>query len=272
MNGVIYKITSPSGRVYIGQTKDYKKRVEAYRHLRCKSQTKLYNSLKKYGFYNHSFDILEHVGDECSLLEKEKNYIKTLNCINSGLNIALGGNRSPNAGKHLSDEHKRKISESNKGKIISNKQRERHRLAMTGRISPRKGIQLSLEQKRIFKEKINANRIKYTPHNKGIAMSQETKNRISKTKKGVSVMGNYGKTEEHKRKISNSLIGNVPWNKGKTGVQKAHNRCMVIRSDGEVFHSMQAAAKVLGYRSHVTILNSIKNDKEIKGYKFKKES
>jgi hypothetical protein len=47
---------------------------------------------------------------------------------------------------------------------------------------------------------------------------------------------------------------------------------MVIRSDGEVFHSMQAAAKVLGYRSHVTILNSIKNDKEIKGYKFKKES
>jgi predicted acyltransferase (DUF342 family) len=46
----IYKIISPSGKIYIGQTSNWIKRVKKYSRVDCKGQVKLYNSLKKYGF------------------------------------------------------------------------------------------------------------------------------------------------------------------------------------------------------------------------------
>ena len=46
----IYKIVSPSEKIYIGQSINIEKRWEKnYKTLKCKTQTKLYNSLKKYG-------------------------------------------------------------------------------------------------------------------------------------------------------------------------------------------------------------------------------
>lgn len=55
----IYKITSPVGKVYIGQSKDFEKRFSDYRRGRCPQQRKLFNSLYKYGFINHTIDIIE---------------------------------------------------------------------------------------------------------------------------------------------------------------------------------------------------------------------
>ena len=46
----IYKITSPTGRIYIGQSIDIEKRIIKYQNIKCKSQRLLYNSLFKYGF------------------------------------------------------------------------------------------------------------------------------------------------------------------------------------------------------------------------------
>ena len=40
----IYKITSPSNKIYIGQTTNYKKRLGDYYNLNCINQIKLYNS------------------------------------------------------------------------------------------------------------------------------------------------------------------------------------------------------------------------------------
>ena len=57
----IYKITNPKGKVYVGQTTNYRKRLNHYRILHCKRQQKLYNSLHKYGFNNHVFEIIEEV-------------------------------------------------------------------------------------------------------------------------------------------------------------------------------------------------------------------
>lgn len=60
----IYKITSPSGRVYIGQSWDIKKRWRDYGWNRCTKQIKLYNSFLKYGVQNHKFQvIIELLGD-----------------------------------------------------------------------------------------------------------------------------------------------------------------------------------------------------------------
>ena len=56
---LIYKITSPTNKVYIGQTKDWIRRKDEYKHLKCVGQTKLYNSLVKYGFNKHNTEIAE---------------------------------------------------------------------------------------------------------------------------------------------------------------------------------------------------------------------
>ena len=45
----IYKITSPNNKVYIGQSVDIEKRLKRYKNLNCKKQSKIYNSLNKYG-------------------------------------------------------------------------------------------------------------------------------------------------------------------------------------------------------------------------------
>jgi group I intron endonuclease len=55
----IYKITSPSGKVYIGQSKALEKRKAEYIRLECKGQPRLYNSIIKYGFTAHTYEIVE---------------------------------------------------------------------------------------------------------------------------------------------------------------------------------------------------------------------
>ena len=55
----IYLIINPVGKVYIGQSENIYYRWKNYYKLSCKKQTKLYNSLKKYGSKNHKYEILE---------------------------------------------------------------------------------------------------------------------------------------------------------------------------------------------------------------------
>ena len=53
----IYKIINPKGKVYIGQSWDIVDRRKRYNRLACKKQVKLYNSIKKYGWNNHIFEV-----------------------------------------------------------------------------------------------------------------------------------------------------------------------------------------------------------------------
>lgn len=55
----IYKITNPKGKVYVGQSININHRKAEYRTLQCKGQPKIFNSLKKYGWDNHKFEIIE---------------------------------------------------------------------------------------------------------------------------------------------------------------------------------------------------------------------
>jgi group I intron endonuclease len=59
----IYKITSPSCKVYIGQSINIKKRWNHHKGNYNKEQPKLHRSFNKYGTENHIFEIIE----ECSL-------------------------------------------------------------------------------------------------------------------------------------------------------------------------------------------------------------
>ena len=50
----IYKITSPSQRIYIGQSINIEKRWKEYSVTKLKSQPKIKNSILKYGIKNHN--------------------------------------------------------------------------------------------------------------------------------------------------------------------------------------------------------------------------
>lgn len=109
----VYKITSPKGKIYIGQSSNIEARFRQYRKLRnCDQQRLLYNSFIKYGVLNHSFEVvmfcLRHELDATEIF-----YISTLNALDKdvGLNLKSGGSR----GKHH-ESSKAKISKANKGK------------------------------------------------------------------------------------------------------------------------------------------------------------
>jgi len=106
----IYKITSPSKKIYIGQSRDILHRFKNYYRYECKGQTHLYSSLKKHSIDKHKFEILEQCLPK-ELNDKEIYYIELYQCFNSkfGLNLMSGGS----FGTH-SVETKRKIGEATK--------------------------------------------------------------------------------------------------------------------------------------------------------------
>jgi len=87
--GYVYKITSPSGRIYVGSTISIKNRKYAYKNLK-KSQSKLRNSLNKYGWENHKFEIVWE-GDANLRLKFEREIGLSYNVLNKdvGLNLLL---------------------------------------------------------------------------------------------------------------------------------------------------------------------------------------
>ena len=111
----IYKITNPSGKIYIGQSLNIKKRFNTYKKNRCKGQPAIYNSLLKYGFDKHIFEVLL----ECDIKElnkHERDYQDMYDVLGeNGLNCKLTkeGDRNGIA----SDETRLKMSKSAKGNL-----------------------------------------------------------------------------------------------------------------------------------------------------------
>lgn len=223
--GIIYRITSPSGRIYVGKSKTsleerYKKGIKV-------TQVKLFNSVMKYGWDNHTKEIIEEI--EFDLLnEREIYWIKFFNSCDEGLNCTYGGDRisiTPEEMKEkisktlkgrktrpCSEETKRKISEANKGKSkppISEEHKERIR-------------QFNLSRE-------------YGPSPlRGIERSEETKKRISEANKGKK------RSNETKQKISEIQKGKTAWNKGlKTGPSKRIYTSMSEETKNKIRESLR---------------------------------
>jgi group I intron endonuclease len=85
----IYKITSPSSKIYIGQSIDIERRFKNYKSLsQTKKQVMLHYSFKKYGINNHLFEIIEQCSIE-SLNIRERYWQDYYNVIEDGLNCLL---------------------------------------------------------------------------------------------------------------------------------------------------------------------------------------
>jgi group I intron endonuclease len=120
MKGIVYKYTSPSGKVYIGQTKREKGRKREFRSNRPYGGTRIDNARAKYGPKNFTYEVLFEVDNtdmeyvEAVLNEKEMYYIQEYKSDDDhyGYNMCAGG--AGNVGHITTEERRRKIGENTK--------------------------------------------------------------------------------------------------------------------------------------------------------------
>jgi group I intron endonuclease len=122
MKNCIYKLTSPSGKVYIGQCIDFEQRKRQHINRSKNPKTSIERAINKYGFHNFSVEfihVLPKYDREC-LNEKEKYFIqkhKTMDP-NIGYNLCEGGEGRKGP---LSFSTKQKMSVSKMGKQSNRK-------------------------------------------------------------------------------------------------------------------------------------------------------
>lgn len=180
----IYKITSPSKKVYVGQSINIEKRFTHYKRLRCKSQLKIYRSLLKYGIDKHKFEVI----CECEVheLNEKERYYQDLYCVlgKGGLNCIL--TKASDRRIEFSDETKLKMSLSQRGNKHSEEAKRKIGLASKGN-KHGLGKKMSEEHKlKLIKARI------------GKKLSDETRAKISLAHKGKKGTKH---TDEAKAKI-----------------------------------------------------------------------
>lgn len=210
----IYKITSPTGRIYVGQSVNVRDRERKYSQCNCKNQVRLHRSILKYGWANHVFELIEECYFE-ELNKRERHWQEFYNCMDkkTGLNCNLTGTNELK--KVHSEETKKKIGMSNKGRICSIEDRLKMSERMKGRFAGEKhplfGKKFTDEQRernrlskignkyRVGKIHSAETRRKLSEANTGFKHSEETKRKISKA--------NLNRSAEANRKISVGLQG-----------------------------------------------------------------
>ncbi len=193
--GGIYRITSPSGKVYIGKSVNLKDRFSRYKRLDCHKQKKLYNSLIKHGIESHDLEILEESVDNDYLSHREMYYISLIK--GDMLNITLGGGGSTKHGiaicwilygRNLEGENLTSLSRTfniSRSTVESSIRRVGTPIILSkvdmgvlvkSRPHPMKGKKHAEETKL----KISKAQEGREPWNKGVAHSENTKIKISK--------------------------------------------------------------------------------------------
>lgn len=114
----IYRLTSPSSKIYIGFTKqDMDRRFKQHiRRWKTGHITKLTSAFKKYDPAQWQIDILAVAPDVKSARMLEIAFIKYFNTILFGYNITIGGEGGHDFKYNVSNITKNKISKANKGR------------------------------------------------------------------------------------------------------------------------------------------------------------
>ena len=211
----IYKITSPKGKVYIGQSTNIYNRFKHYKNLDCKGQPKLFNSLKKYDPNNHIFEIIEKCSIEL-LNEREIYWGNKFNVLgDKGLNCKYLGE----GGTHT-NETKTKISKANKGKTLSQKHIN------------------------IIKKTNKGNKYK-----KGTTLSEKHKNTLSKVNKGRQPMLEKKHSSETKKKMSDAVKNRVytkeRLDKMSKSMKGKNTKAIICINTGNIYSSIIEAANEL---------------------------
>lgn len=234
----IYKITSPSGKVYVGQSIDIDKRFMGYKNPKqttFENQTRLKRSMLKYGWANHAFEVLcECSAEDLNMLERK--YQDEFDVIGlKGLNCLL--TEVDGKPRVWSDESRKKMGRKGEAHHMYGKAHSAESLAKIsaskkGKPSPKKGIPLAEETKaklRVSRKGVTAGE---KHHMYGKKHKQESCKKISETK--------LNRTPEEKAAtsalMSAAAIGRIPSNAKK-----------IIRlADGTEYSSVKKAAEANG--------------------------
>ena len=204
-------------KVYVGQTNNPQKRK--HEHLfeaRNGADKLLYYAIRKYGEENFLFEVIEDCEDG-QANEREVFWISHFNSFEDGYNMTTGGDHFSHSeetkhkigdafrGRPLSEEHKQKLREANKGKKppphspetlqkMSESMRgkntgpksEEHRRKLS---EARKQWKLTEEQKANIKANkkpiSDETRQKLSDAGRGRVVSEETRKKMSEAQKGI---------------------------------------------------------------------------------------
>lgn len=191
----IYSITNKdTGKMYIGQSIHIEQRFKE--HIRYGNNSMYIDrSIKKHGKDVFDFNILLEC-DESELSHEEHKFINLFDTYKNGYNLTEGGeiaiSKSPEIAK--------KISESQKGKIVSEETKQK--------------LRQYRGEKSSFYGKHHSEETKRKLHNahKGKTLSDEHRKKLSESHKGIQAGENhpmYGKhhSEKTKQKLSELLSG-----------------------------------------------------------------
>lgn len=171
----IYRITNVTdGKSYIGKTgMNFGDRWDSHRSLLRNGRhynPYLQNAWNKYGEDNFEFSVVEVVEDVSLLNQLEIRYIKEYREAGLSYNVHSGGDGGLNLGKHLSEETKRKIGDKNRINMTGRKLSDETRKKMSESQKRRKYSESELEYRREFSRKLNTGRVR----------SDETKEKLRK--------------------------------------------------------------------------------------------
>ncbi len=265
----IYRITSPSGRVYIGITSNFKKRVSCYKSDAKSKQTLVFNSIKKYGYDSHEVKIIdEFIGYNQDAQSKEmfwvRSYMSNKNKYpeQNGLNLTDGGDGT--IGYKLSPEKVEGMRARQLGKKASGETKNKMSLARKGR-------------KMNFTHYTPEFRKMMSDRNKGYKHTEDAKLKIGAASRGNKYKVGYKMTPEQIEHRS-SLRRGIKVNREIA----EKRRDLIIKNQGKPilmydlignllneFAAVNVAVKELKI-SRCSIDRVLKNEyKQTKGYKFK---
>lgn len=206
MTGV-YAIRNRNGHQYIGSSVEVENRWKAHlRDLRRGTHHSghLQNAYNKYGESAFAFVVLEVVANPEDLVVREQFYLDTHHpeyniCIIAGSILGI----------RLSEETRRKMSDAQRGRIISTEHRRKLSEAQRGKYhsteTRRKMSETHRGKRNHFYGRHHSEEIrkKISEAGKGRFVSEETRRKMSESHKGISP------SEETRRKISEATRGRV---------------------------------------------------------------
>lgn len=203
MDPVIYQIRNKvNGKVYVGSAVNVKHRWSSHRSLLRKGihhSIHLQRAFDLDGEVNFAFEILEIVQCKEDLLTREKYWIDSLNCYNDkfGYNIALQAG-APMAGRTQTEEANRKTGTASRDWHKKNKGTPKYEAYLNNLSNSLIGHPVSDKTKAKIGEKAKLRTGENNPFY-GKTHSKETRNRLSKQRKGVI------RSKEANKKTSETL-------------------------------------------------------------------
>lgn len=174
----VYQIRNlVNGKIYVGSSKNLYHRC--YSHFNMLKNgvhcnVHLQAAYNKYGKENFIFEVIEFIDDNNLIVPREQYYIDTLDVVNCGYNMSYSAcNNNSIKGRHLSEEHKKKIGLGRTGKKHTEEAKKKMSESSKGQIPWCLGLKLS-----------EAHKKKLSEAHKGKHLSKEHKKKIGKAMKG----------------------------------------------------------------------------------------